>query len=98
MRTGDTRGAVDHVLDDPVIRRLAIVVILGSMMSLLDTTIVNVAIETLSRDFRSPLATIQWVTTGYLLALALVIPICGWVVERFGSRRMWLVSLVLFTL
>jgi len=85
-------------LDDPLIRRLAAVVIIGSFMSVLDTTIVNVAIETLSRDFHSPLSTIQWVTTGYLLALALVIPMSGWVVERFGSRRMWLVSLVLFTL
>jgi EmrB/QacA subfamily drug resistance transporter len=85
-------------LEDPLIRRLGAVVIIGSFMSVLDTTIVNVAIETLSRDFRSPLSTIQWVTTGYLLALALVIPMSGWVVERFGSRRMWLVSLVLFTL
>ena len=85
-------------LDDPFIRRLATVVIIGTFMSVLDTTIVNVAIETLSRDFHSPLSTIQWVTTGYLLALALVIPMSGWVVERFGSRRMFVVSLVLFTL
>ena len=98
MRTRDPRGAVDHLLDDPVIRRLAIVVILGSMMSLLDTTIVNVAIETLSRDFRSPLATIQWVTTGYLLALAVVIPLSGWLIERFGAKEMWMISLTLFTL
>jgi MFS family permease len=94
----DAASTFENPLDDPLIRRLATVVIIGTFMSVLDTTIVNVAIETLSRDFHSPLSTIQWVTTGYLLALALVIPMSGWVVERFGSRRMFVVSLVLFTL
>ena len=96
--TASRESGSDRVLDDPVIRRLAIVVILGSIMSLLDTTIVNVAIETLSRDFHSPLATIQWVTTGYLLALAIVIPLSGWLIERFGTKEMWMTSLALFTL
>jgi EmrB/QacA subfamily drug resistance transporter len=94
----DAAVTFENPLEDPLIRRLAAVVIIGSFMSVLDTTIVNVAIETLSRDFGSPISTIQWVTTGYLLALALVIPMSGWVVERFGSRRMFVVSLVLFTL
>jgi EmrB/QacA subfamily drug resistance transporter len=71
-------------------------VILGAIMSILDTTIVNVAIETLAHDFRAPLSTIQWVSTGYLLALSMVIPLSGWVVERFGAKRMWILSLVFF--
>jgi EmrB/QacA subfamily drug resistance transporter len=90
-------GAVLNPLRDPVLRRLAIVVILGSVMSVLDTTIVNVAIETLSRDFHTSVSTIQWVTTGYLLALAIVIPMSGWTVERFGAKRMWMISLAMFT-
>ena len=53
-------------------------------MSILDTTIVNVALETLSRELDAPLNTIQWVSTGYLLALATVIPLTGWMTERFG--------------
>ena len=53
---------------------VASVVIVGVIMSVLDTTIVNVALETLSRELHAPLSTIQWVSTGYLLALALVIP------------------------
>ena len=89
--------SLESPLRDPVIRGLALLIVLGGFMSVLDTTIVNVAIETLSRDFHARLGTIQWVTTGYLLALAIVIPITGWVVDRFGSRRMWIVSLVLFT-
>ena len=59
-------------------------------MSILDTTIVNVALETLSRDLHAPLATIQWVSTGYLLALATVIPLTGWAAERFGPKRVWM--------
>jgi EmrB/QacA subfamily drug resistance transporter len=84
-------------LRDPVIVRLASVVILGTVMSVLDTTIVNIAIATLGRDFRSPVSTIQWVSTGYLLALAVAVPLTGWSIERFGARRMWLISLALFT-
>ena len=48
----------------PEVKAIAIVVVIGAIMSILDTTIVNVALETLSRDLHSPLATIQWVSTG----------------------------------
>ncbi len=81
---------------DPQLKRLALVVVLGSIMSILDTTIVNVAIPTFQKDFRAPLSTVQWVSTGYLLALAMTIPLTGWAVERFGAKRMWIGSLVLF--
>jgi EmrB/QacA subfamily drug resistance transporter len=74
-----------------------IVVVLGSIMSVLDTTIVNIALDSLSRDLHAPLSSIQWVVTAYLLALAAVIPINGWAVRRFGARRLYLIALVLFT-
>jgi EmrB/QacA subfamily drug resistance transporter len=77
--------------------RVASVVILGSIMSILDTTIVNVALETLGRELHSTLADIQWVITAYMLALAAVIPVTGWAARRFGPRRLYLLSLVLFT-
>jgi EmrB/QacA subfamily drug resistance transporter len=72
------------------------VVIVGMVMSVLDTTIVNVALETLSRDLASPLSTIQWVSSGYLLSLAVVIPLAGWATERFGSKRVWMISIAVF--
>jgi EmrB/QacA subfamily drug resistance transporter len=75
---------------------VAAVVIVGVIMSILDTTIVNVALETLSRELHSPLSTIQWVSAGYLLALAMVIPLTGWLSERFGARRIWMVSVATF--
>jgi EmrB/QacA subfamily drug resistance transporter len=74
----------------PEIRRVAIVVIVGAIMSILDTTIVNVALESLARDLNAPLSTIQWVATGYLLSLATVIPLTGWAAERFGPRKVWM--------
>src|SRR5438093_8604592 len=74
------------------------VVVLGAIMSILDATIVNVAIPTLGRDFNTSISTIQWVLTGYMLAFASVIPLTGWASERFGAKRVWLVSLLLFML
>jgi len=69
---------------------------LGLVMAVLDTTIVNVALDTLSRDLGAPLSTIQWVSTGYLLSLAAVIPVSGWITEHFGSKRTWIASIALF--
>jgi EmrB/QacA subfamily drug resistance transporter len=80
----------------PELRRISSVVVLGSIMSILDTTIVAVALDTLGKDFHVPVSTIQWVTTGYLLALAIVIPVTGWAVDRFGAKPMWMMSLGLF--
>ncbi len=77
--------------------RVSAVVILGSMMSILDTTIVNVALDTLGRDLHAQISQIQWVSTGYMLSLAAVIPVSGWAARRFGAKQIYLVSLVLFT-
>jgi EmrB/QacA subfamily drug resistance transporter len=72
------------------------VVTVGLIMAVLDTTIVNVGLETLSRDLDVGLGTIQWVSTGYLLSLAAVIPLSGWLTERFGSKPAWIASIALF--
>jgi EmrB/QacA subfamily drug resistance transporter len=77
--------------------RVAMVVVLGSIMSILDTTIVNVALETLGHDLHSTIADTQWVITGYMLSLAAVIPVTGWAARRFGAKPVYLTSLVLFT-
>src|SRR4051812_43801504 len=82
-------------LDRPTLV-VAGVAVLGLVMAVLDTTIVNVALDTLSRDLHAPLSTIQWVSTGYLLTLAAVIPLSGWITERFGSKRTWIASIALF--
>jgi EmrB/QacA subfamily drug resistance transporter len=74
------------------------VVLLGAVMSILDTTVINVAIDRLAIDFKTSLTTIQWVVTGYTLALAAVIPASGWAADRFGTKRIYLWSLALFML
>src|SRR5687767_1631340 len=84
-------GGQDEGLDRRLLA-IASVVVLGAIMSILDTTVVNVAINTLSRDFETDLATIQWIVTGYTLALATVIPITGWAADRFGTKRLYMLS------
>jgi EmrB/QacA subfamily drug resistance transporter len=90
------RSAAKTSVLTPELRRISSVVVLGSIMSILDTTIVAVALDTLGRDFHVSVSTIQWVTTGYLLSLAVVIPVTGWAVDRFGAKPMWMMSLLLF--
>jgi len=82
---------------DAYVWRISLVVILGMIMSILDTTIVNVALDTLGRELHSTIADIQWVVTGYLLSLAAVIPVSGWAARRFGAKNVYLLSLILFT-
>jgi EmrB/QacA subfamily drug resistance transporter len=93
---GDGGGGDKESVLSPELRRISSVVVLGSIMSILDTTIVAVALATLGKDFHVSVSTIQWVTTGYLLALAVVIPVTGWAVDRFGAKTMWMTSLTLF--
>jgi EmrB/QacA subfamily drug resistance transporter len=81
---------------DAYVWRISAVVIVGSIMSILDTTIVNVALATLGRELHSTISQIQWVVTGYMLSLAAVIPITGWAARRFGAKQVYLISLVLF--
>ena len=94
--TGFHPESSDHI--EPYVWKIAGVVILGMIMSILDTTIVNVALRTLGHDLHSSLAQIQWVITGYLLSLAAVIPITGWAARRYGAKRVYMTSLVLFTI
>jgi EmrB/QacA subfamily drug resistance transporter len=81
---------------DSELRQLALVVVAGTIMTILDSTIMNVALTPLGRDFHASLPTIQWVLTSYGLALAMVIPVTGWAVERFGAKTTWVASLLIF--
>jgi EmrB/QacA subfamily drug resistance transporter len=72
------------------------VLVLGALAPMLDTTIVAVGVDRLAHVFDSPLATLQWVATGYLLAVATVTPLAGWAVDRLGDRRLWTWSLAAF--
>jgi MFS family permease len=75
------------------------VVLLGTIMTILDATIVNIAIPTLQSDLKAgSYADIAWVVTGYMLAQGAVIPMAGWASDRFGTKRLYLVTIALFTI
>jgi EmrB/QacA subfamily drug resistance transporter len=67
-------------------------------MSIMDTQIVNVALAPLGRQFSASPAQVQWVVTGYLLSIAVSIPASGWLGDRFGTTRVFLVTVALFTI
>ena len=81
---------------DPAFVRLAVVLITGILAVVFDTTIVNVALDTLARDLQVGVSTVQWVTTAYLLALGMAVPVSGWLIDRFGGKAVWMGALAVF--
>ncbi|MCP2340728.1 MDR family MFS transporter [Actinomadura rupiterrae] len=77
---------------------IALILVLGGIMVSLDTTVVNVAINRLSETFDASLATIQWIATGYSLALGAMVPTAAWAVGRFGAKRLYLTAVAAFAL
>src|SRR3954453_5376508 len=82
----------------PEVIGVAVAFVLGALLTILDATIVNVAVPVLARDLHASVSTIQWVPTIYLLSFAAVIPVSGWATERYGAKRVWLTALALFVL
>ena len=68
------------------------VYILGLFMTIIDGTMVNVALPTMAEDFGVPTTDIEWIAVGYLLSFAAVIPIAGWVGDRFGTKRVFVIA------
>ena len=75
---------------------LIVILLVGAVPSLLDSTIVNVAIVTIGHDLHTTVSAIQWVITGYLLSFGMVIPLSGWALARFGGRATWTFALTVF--
>ena len=88
-------GTTDTKLD-PQVLKVAGVVVLGAIMSILDITVVSVALRTFMSVFHASYATVGWTMTGYTLALATVIPLSGWAADRFGTKRLYMTALLLF--
>jgi len=90
----------DHI--DAAVLKVAGVVVLGAIMSILDITVVNVALPTFQRVFghggeELAYSQVAWTVTGYTLALATVIPLTGWAADRFGTKRLYITAILLFT-
>jgi DHA2 family multidrug resistance protein len=84
---------------DPYARKwiIAIAVTLASMMELIDTSIVNVALTQMSANLGATLDEIAWVSTGYIVAAVIVLPMTGWLSGYFGRRRYFTASIIIFT-
>jgi EmrB/QacA subfamily drug resistance transporter len=81
---------------DPKVLKTASILVVGFLAVIFDTTIVSVALHTLAAQLRAPVSTIQWVTTGYLLALGIAVPLSTWGLRRFGGKRLWMAALAVF--
>jgi MFS family permease len=73
------------------------VFVASMFINIMDSTVVNVALPTLSRYFAVPVASVSGVVTAYLVTLAVVMPVSGWVGDRFGARSVLLGAIGLFT-
>ncbi|WP_236005260.1 MFS transporter [Amycolatopsis pittospori] len=80
----------------PALWEMASILTLGGFLSMFTSTVVNVALGAIAAKLDAPLATAQWIATGYLLALAAMVPVSGWASRRFGATRLWLVCVGLF--
>ncbi|BCJ56271.1 MFS transporter [Actinoplanes sp. NBRC 14428] len=83
-------------MDDRTVSRTAWALIIGGLAPIFDSTIVAIALRDLTTDLHAPVDEIQWVTTAYLLALAVAVPLAGWAQARLGGKRLWLLALTVF--
>jgi EmrB/QacA subfamily drug resistance transporter len=97
-----TQAAVQRAEGDerltPQVRNALLALIVGGIAAILDSTMMTLALHTLVIRLHSSDGSIQWVTTGYLLAMAVAIPITGWAESRWGGKRVWMAALLLFVL
>src|SRR6201996_5807665 len=89
-------GEVDRL--GPDVWKIIAVTVAGAFMTQLSTTMANVSLSSLGAELHASLSAMQWVTSGYLLALALMLPLNGWLVERIGAKALYLWCFAGFTL
>lgn len=69
---------------------------LGAIAPMLDSTMVNIAVDKLTKDFGTTLDIIQWAITGYVLALAIAVPIAGWLMNKFNGKKIFIGAVIVF--
>ncbi|WP_413729242.1 DHA2 family efflux MFS transporter permease subunit [Sodalis sp. RH22] len=97
MNPGTKRGNAPGEIGSSV-WKVAVVVLIGSFMTQLDSTVVNVSLPAISHTLGSSIATAQWIVSGYLLAMTLMLPLNGWLVDRIGAKRLYLICFAVFIL
>lgn len=75
---------------------IAWILVLGALPSMLDTTIVNIAVNDFTKMFSTSFAVAQWVVTGYTLALGIAVPFSGWLMKKYDGKKIFMGALGLF--
>ncbi|MCI1882387.1 MAG: multidrug efflux MFS transporter [Sporolactobacillus sp.] len=94
MKTTTVKPAQEKL--DPIVLKVAIILVVGALAPLFDTTMVNVAIHNIAIEMKATISIVQWITTGFVLAMGLTVPISGWAAKRFGCKRAYIFSLAIF--
>lgn len=82
--------------DQSSVVKVAIILIIGAIAPMLDTTMTNVAINTIMKELHSSVNMVQWVTTSYILSLGIMVPIAGWAVDHFSGKKIYMTALTVF--
>jgi EmrB/QacA subfamily drug resistance transporter len=98
MTPASGEARLEAARPDPHLWRISSVAVLGAFLAQMDATVVNVSLSSLAGELHTTLSNIQWVTSGYLLALALTLPLSGWLVDRVGAKALYLWCFSAFTL
>jgi MFS transporter, DHA2 family, multidrug resistance protein len=88
---------MEETVRKPSLALITVTVMLGALMAVIDTSIVNVALDTMAGNLGASVDEIGWVTTGYILSQVIVMPLNGWLTARFGRRNFYAASLIVFT-
>lgn len=75
---------------------LVLVLIIGSFCTVLNSTLLSTALPSIMKDFNISTATAEWLSTAFLLVNGIMIPISAWLINRFGSRKMYLPAMAIF--
>ena len=90
------KDSVTKVQAEPSLTTIGIVLVLGAIGPMLDTTMTNVGINTILKDLDSTVNVMQWVTTAYVLALGLAVPLAGWLLDQVSGKLLQEIALAIF--
>lgn len=90
------KDSVTKVQAEPSLTTIGIVLVLGAIVPMLDTTMTNVGINTILKDLDSTVNVMQWVTTAYVLALGLAVPLAGWLLDQVSGKLLQEIALAIF--
>lgn len=81
---------------DPTVLRISLILAFGVLAPIFDSTMVNIAIQTMTKDMNTTIAVMQWAITGYTLMMGITVPLGGWATDRFNGKRVYGFALALF--